>query len=620
MSTDELLRSLLPRYYWVRDQQDGAGVLDALVGAIADAYDELRLEIERLYDDVFIATCDPPRIPLIGDGIGVWGLSPQGGRGVNDRAWVGRALSLRRRKGLVATAARGAAAATGWATYIQEGRAAVATTAPLRLRSATATGGFVRLSGRPDATWLRVPWSDVPRGVAISGRPVVAGEPAPPMPQRPAGAPTPAGVALWVWRIKTYPVSRRTAKAADDAPEHAAGRAFRFDPLGHDTRLFARPVPVEDRLEPPRPAELPLPLTPDLLASAVHVARCASLRAGDLERWQTEPDGAGATVDVLRGRLLLARAPTGPLEVGYVYGSPGEIGAGPYGSRADAAAAPPLGVLEHLSRSRPGAHETLADALAAAGGGSATIAIEDSATYPGDVALEVAHRAELRIASAPLAAPVLGGDLRVRLGRGARLELAGVTLAGTLTVEGDGELVLEQCTLGAVVAHGRLALTVAYSVLAGLSGGEHVSAALADTIADGPLSAAGTLDVRRLTVLGDTAAATLIAADCLFTGPVQARRGIVRTSYLPRGSEVPYRIACRGPEDGSPRFVSLRRGDPGFCQLHLGGPREIACGAERGGELGAYNFLDQPERFARLPIVLQELLPAGIEARVEYVT
>ena len=68
MSTpaDQLLRRLLPRYFWLRDAEEGGGVLAALVDSLAAQYDQLAIDVDELYNQFFIATCDPERVPLSG--------------------------------------------------------------------------------------------------------------------------------------------------------------------------------------------------------------------------------------------------------------------------------------------------------------------------------------------------------------------------------------------------------------------------------------------------------------------------------------------------------------------------------------------------------------------------
>ncbi|MCI0347566.1 MAG: hypothetical protein L0221_19365, partial [Chloroflexi bacterium] len=61
-------------------------------------------------------------------------------------------------------------------------------------------------------------------------------------------------------------------------------------------------------------------------------------------------------------------------------------------------------------------------------------------------------------------------------------------------------------------------------------------------------------------------------------------------------------------------------GQPAYLQLALGGPVEIAEGAEDGSEMGAYAHLRQPQRAANLRTRLREYLPFGLEAGLIYVT
>jgi hypothetical protein len=631
--SEQLLRRLLPRYYWLRDAEDGGGVLEALVRSLAEQYDGLRIDVEVLYEQFFIATCDPQQVPLLGDEIGVPGLAPAAGPGVGDRALVGRMIQLRRRKGSLATAARGVIAATGWGVHIQEGRMVVSATASVRDPGAQPPG-FVAISGRTPAAELSEPWSPAGRTASVSGRPLFAGEAAAPRAGT-AGFPAPATVSLHVWRLTSFPVTSRTASLARDAPARCSGRAFRFDPLGRDIGLFAVPSPPADRATAPTVAELPLPLSQELLTRAlrtdqpapVQVAGCPTLIAGDLRDWHhhAHPDHADAVVDPRLGRLLLTKEAAGNVTVSYAYGFPGEIGGGPYGTADDYTPLPADASLIQVAQASGNAVPSIEAAVEAAGGRDASITIEDSGTYTapgGHWTISVPDGAALRIASAPEAAPVLAGDLHARVGRQARLELSGVMVAGTLRVEGQGELAIEQCTLSpergrdSLRASTGIAVAVSFSILGALAAED---ATLTASIVDGDVTCAGSLDLERVTVLGDVGGKTVQAGDCIFTGALVGERGLVRTSYLAQGGEQLQRLSCTCPQDGEVRFTSTRWGDAEYCQLSLSCPRSVAAGGALGSEMGAYNWLGQPERFARVPMILQEFLPAGIGASVTYV-
>ncbi len=69
-----------------------------------------------------------------------------------------------------------------------------------------------------------------------------------------------------------------------------------------------------------------------------------------------------------------------------------------------------------------------------------------------------------------------------------------------------------------------------------------------------------------------------------------------------------------------PSFTSTQYGDPGYAQLHLGAPRQIARGAEDGSEMGVFCHLKQPQRENNLRTRLGEYLPFGLQPGIIFVT
>jgi hypothetical protein len=165
------------------------------------------------------------------------------------------------------------------------------------------------------------------------------------------------------------------------------------------------------------------------------------------------------------------------------------------------------------------------------------------------------------------------------------------------------------------------------------------------------------LDLARSTFFGGVAALSLSASDCLFAAPVRAVRrqaGCVRFSYVPPGSAVPRRYRCQpdleigtriaslreaarlqgsaappAQEDAiraevealiRPLFMSRRYGDPAYGQLQQRCAPQIRTGAESGAEMGAFEFLQQPQREANLRDALDEYLRFGLEAGFFFVT
>ena len=213
----------------------------------------------------------------------------------------------------------------------------------------------------------------------------------------------------------------------------------------------------------------------------------------------------------------------------------------------------------------------------------------------------------------------------------------------------------------------QLRVEVANSITGRISLPEHAAGlAVLDSIVDGlggaavrgPLRAGierigCPLTVERSTLLGRTRVRSIDARDSIFDGEVVCSRiqsGGIRSSFVPPGSRTPRRLRCQ-PELAveaairerqrrtpaptqpeltairarienalSPSFTSRRYGAPGYAQLRLGCPAEIATGAEDGSEQGAFSHLKQPQRESNLRIRLNEYLPFGLEPGLIYVT
>jgi hypothetical protein len=651
MTADEaLLRRLLPSFFWLRDDEHGKA-LTALVSALAEQHAALRADVERLYDDLFIETCRSEVIPLIGENVGVSAADS------DDRAWVGQIVGLRRRKGTLATLVRGVAVATGWGVLAQDAVASLGRTQTL-LDPDPGQGMLLDLSDAATVERLGEPSSRVTRLGAISGRTVVAGTHAPIGTPGSAAAPAPASATVGIWRLRSFWTTGRTPRAAADAPPSLSGRAFRIDPFGRDVPLFS--VPTDGQVGGGEPevahalgiAELRRLLRGDesrrratpLRVRVAHgeeplrALSSSSLRVADLRHWRVPPQAEGwasAVVDPLHGRLvILAERPT-TIEVDSAYGFSGELGGGPYGAAAGDGGAGQTMVIR-VARSGRGAHRTLAAALAAWRAASpmrAVISMESSRTdshSSGEWRVELAAGRRLAIVSAEHAAPLLDGDLHAHVHEGSELRVCGLTVGGTVNAHGDGALELAHTTVAPhgsaprMILRGRLAVSATRCVLGTIQVAGAVQLVLRASIVGGAIGdarrALETLDAAQSTILGITVARVLLAEDCIFAAPVTSTArdwGTICTSFLPLRSTPPRLVSCLNETDGRPRFTSTRWGAPGYGQLDAEGPAAIATGAADGGELGAFNWLEQPRRFQRLSAVLHELLPAGIGAVIE---
>jgi len=109
----ERLYSLLPSIYRVRDAGQGEP-LRALLAVLERELERLEGDIEGLYDNWFIETCDEWVIPYLGDLLGVRGVLPAQGGAFSRRAQVANTLAYRRAKGTAAVLEQLARDVTGW--------------------------------------------------------------------------------------------------------------------------------------------------------------------------------------------------------------------------------------------------------------------------------------------------------------------------------------------------------------------------------------------------------------------------------------------------------------------------------------------------------------------------
>ncbi len=110
----------MPGVLRLRDAQ-GGGQLKALVAILAEQGAVLEADIARMYENLFIETCDEWVVPYIGDLIGVRGLQSLGSdSGYSARADVADTLENRRRKGTVPVLETVARDASGWPAHAVE--------------------------------------------------------------------------------------------------------------------------------------------------------------------------------------------------------------------------------------------------------------------------------------------------------------------------------------------------------------------------------------------------------------------------------------------------------------------------------------------------------------------
>lgn len=233
MSTNprERLYGLLPAIYRVRDHQRGEP-LRALLGVIETEFDRVEEDIEGLYDNWFIETCEEWVVPYIGELLNVRPIRSVESARLSLRGYVANTLAYRRRKGTAMVLEQLARDTTGWAARAVEFFERLATTQHLnhvRLsRPATvavrdaASAALVDSAFDPAAHFADV------RSIALR-----------------RGRHNIPNVGLFLWRLQSYPIgSVGIGGKVNDlvtARKEESGAFFTFSPLGLKVPLFNPP-------------------------------------------------------------------------------------------------------------------------------------------------------------------------------------------------------------------------------------------------------------------------------------------------------------------------------------------------------------------------------------------
>ncbi|MDD4447231.1 MAG: hypothetical protein PHN61_06095 [Methanothrix sp.] len=357
-ATKERLYNLLPAVYKARDSLEGEP-LRALLDLIEGEMRILEEDIEGLYDDWFIETCDDWVIPYIGDLLGVHAVHSLCAGKAKMRGYVANTIAYRRRKGTAAVLEQVSRDVTGWPSHAVEFFALLAVTQHLNhLRLDKGRTACVRdtdeieLAGGPFETTAHT--LDVRR---ISTR---------------GGKYNIPNIGIFLWRLQSYPLSQVTACKMGNE-----GNRYTFDPLGFEISLFNRPqtedwivhlseeinvpgmlrrYPLYNELEALRNGEAlqpsyfdPQPIFAiDITIDGETKPRRVPLKdifICNMANWRDPPsldniesDVTGdeakripIAIDPMRGKMTLpSKISLQKVLVSYSYGFSGDVGAGPY--------------------------------------------------------------------------------------------------------------------------------------------------------------------------------------------------------------------------------------------------------------------------------------------------
>jgi len=218
---------LLPSIYRIEDlrQQtsDGHRPLQDLTSIMEETLRLLENDLDGLYENWFIETCDEWVAPYIGDLVDAGLLcSVKGSRALSGKAYVANTIHYRKRKGTVSVFEEIARDITGWDAHVVEFFKLLSTTQninhPRLENKCTPRIDDVELMGRVGTAFDSVPHMLDVRNMRNG-----------------VGYYDVAKVGIFLWRLTAYPVRRAQAF------EHDAGRRYFFNSLGMDMPLFNHP-------------------------------------------------------------------------------------------------------------------------------------------------------------------------------------------------------------------------------------------------------------------------------------------------------------------------------------------------------------------------------------------
>ena len=370
MSTEierlDRLYHLLPSLQQIRDVAHGEP-LRALLQVIAEQVNVVEDDIQRLYDNWFIETCEDWVVPYIGDLIGEVPVHEAGEPGdvgtaqgqarnriLTPRREVANAIRSRRRKGSLALLELLARDVAGWPARAVEFRKWLAQSASVRSRIAPRGRGLdVRLARRLDH--IGCGFEGLTRGSDMrrmnsthdSGRFNVP------------------AVGIFVWRLRAYSITRAPASCLEDVGPNC----YTFSVLSNDVPLFNRAVEQTD--DNAIAGELNVPdrisrqefsrqvmlnedqqewrASSDYYGAGKSLALWAKgwqpnqdhpdepipadlIVPADLAGWSYVPRNGEVAVDPVRGRIMFPprQLPKRGVWVSYHYGFSADIGGGEY--------------------------------------------------------------------------------------------------------------------------------------------------------------------------------------------------------------------------------------------------------------------------------------------------
>jgi hypothetical protein len=416
---DDRLYNLLPEYYRAADAAAG-GVLRELLQVISAQVDLVQADIDQLYRNWFIESCQDWVVPYLGDLVGYQPLSmgeaaqsttAEGQRleqAVEGRADVGRTVATRRRKGTLTVLVELAADVARWPARAVEFRTLLAVTQSVN---------HVRLDRGRTADLRRGDLLDNTGG-PFDGLAHVA-EIARAGSARRAGRYDLPDLGLFVWRLGCYSITQAPAFCWDQSRHQ-----YSFSILGNDAPLLTSP-PDPGRLTEPAEVDVPAWIRRRWFEANLddyygpQASLCiwrdqpggppipvTDIVPADLTGWTYRARPGQVAVDPVLGRIAFppGSAPTEGVWVSNHYGFSADLGGGEYQRARPAIAGRPVytvGTGGGSATIMAAVGRWRADKAADATAQDAVIEVLDSGVYAEaiDIPLDENDHLELRAAS-----------------------------------------------------------------------------------------------------------------------------------------------------------------------------------------------------------------------------
>jgi hypothetical protein len=359
------LYQLLPYIYRLRDSERGSPLRE-LLQVIAEQVGIIEANMDQIYDNWFIETCEDWAVPYLGDLIGYTQVHDAGlagdmamaeGSAKNSvlfpRREVANTIAYRRRKGSLALLEQLSNDITGWPARAVEFFSLLGWTQHLAHLN-LARGRYVDLRQSRRLGKLNGPFCQSAHTVDIRN----IESPTAYKLKAPQGRYNIANVGLFVWRLRSYSVARTPAAPLEQS------NCFTFSALGNNTQLFTAWTPECDAAKIAGRANVPAPISHhDFAIVTDEKIRQASSRyygenksliiwapgwpsenspqpipieqivPADLSIWNHyRPVKNTVAVDPVLGRIVFPpnQKPRNGIEVHYHYGFSADIGGGEY--------------------------------------------------------------------------------------------------------------------------------------------------------------------------------------------------------------------------------------------------------------------------------------------------